>query len=150
MIHDSLNNFGKYASLHPRFAKVAEFLASNNLSELPQGRIEILPNGELFANVQTATGVALESANVEYHRKYIDVQVPLATTEQMGWMPTAKVPASIVYDDEADCGYGPAKPTSYVTVNPGEFTIFFPQDTHAPCIGDGLSMPKVIFKVRVD
>lgn len=150
MIHDTLDNFGKYTCLHPRFSKVAEFLATHNLKDLPQGRVEILPDGELFANVSTATGVALSEANVEYHRKYIDIQIPLETTEQMGWMPTQKVPASIVYDDSGDCGYGPGKPTSYVTVTPGEFTIFFPQDTHAPCIGAGLSMPKVIFKVRVD
>ena len=150
MIHDTLDNFGKYVSLHPRFAKVADFLATHNLSELAQGRVEILPDGELFANVQTATGIALNDANVEFHRKYIDIQIPLATTEQMGWLPTAKAPAALVYNDEGDCAYGPAKPTSYVTVNPGEFTVFFPQDTHAPCIGDGLSMPKVIFKVRVN
>ncbi len=150
MIHDTLSNFQRYVSLHPRFAVVAEFLRSQDLSALAPGRVELLPDGEIYANVQTTTGKSAVDAPMEFHRKYIDIQVPLATPEQMGWLPLGKAPGSLQYDDAKDAALGPATPTSYATVLPGEFTIFFPTDVHAPCIGEGASMPKVIFKVRVD
>lgn len=150
MIHDTLENFGHYLALHPLFATVANYLRSTDLKSLTQGRVEILPNGELFANVDVATGRNCPDALVEYHRKYIDIQIPLAVTEKMGWMPVEKVPAALTYSDERDAGLGKAVPTSWITVTPGEFVIFFPQDAHAPCCAEeGISMPKVIFKVRV-
>lgn len=150
MIHDTLENFERYLALHSRFAKVAEFLRTTDLKTLAPGRVEILPDGELFANVDVATGHKREDALVEYHRKYIDIQVPLAITEQMGWMPVAKIPAALAYSEESDAGLGKAIPTSWGTVAPGEFVIFFPQDAHAPCCAEeGAQMPKVIFKVRV-
>lgn len=150
MIHDSLANFQRYVPLHPHFSVIAEFLRSHDLSALTPGRVDILPDGEIYANVQTATGQSADDALMEFHRKYIDIQVPLATPEQMGWLPLAKAPSSLQYDEAVDAALGSAKPTSYATVLPGEFTIFFPTDVHAPCIGEGASMPKVIFKIRVD
>ena len=150
MIHDTLDNFSRYIPLHPRFAAVAEFLRTHDLAALPEGRVEILPDGEIYANVQTTTGKAASEAPMEFHRKYIDIQVPLATPEQMGWLPLAKAPETLQYDDAKDAALGPATPTTYATVLPGEFTIFFPTDIHAPCIGAGAKMPKVIFKVRVE
>ena len=49
--------------------------------------------------------------------------------------------------EENDAALGPGAHSSVVTVVPGEFVIFFPQDVHAPCIGDGSSMHKIIIKV---
>ena len=33
------------------------------------------------------------------------------------------------------------------TLSPGEFVIFFPEDAHAPCIGEGV-IRKMVAKVR--
>ncbi len=150
MIHDTLENFSLYLPLHPRFAKVAEFLRTTDLRSLPQGRVDILPHGEIFANVQAPTSRTPEATPLEYHRKYIDVQIPLAEPEEMGWLPLAKAPASLTYNPETDAALGPATHTSRPTILPGEFTIFFPQDAHAPCIGDGRPMPKIIIKVLAE
>ena len=37
-------------------------------------------------------------------------------------------------------------PDNYVTVLPGEFVVFFPDDAHAPMIGTGV-VHKVVIKV---
>ncbi|MGN0866072.1 MAG: YhcH/YjgK/YiaL family protein [Oligosphaeraceae bacterium] len=150
MIHDTLENFSLYLPLHPRFAKVAEFLRATDLRALPQGRVDILPGGEIYANVQRPRSRAPEATPLEYHRKYIDVQIPLEEAEVMGWLPLAKAPASLVYNPDTDAALGTASHTSRPTVLPGEFTIFFPQDAHAPCIGDGREMSKIIIKVLAD
>ena len=40
------------------------------------------------------------------------------------------------------------QPTSYVDLLPGDFVILFPEDGHAPFIGDGSPISKLIVKVR--
>lgn len=150
MIHDTLENFPRYFALHPRFAKVWEFLRNPGLASLPEGRVDILPDGEIFANVQTPSSRSAREAPLEFHRKYIDVQVPLSRVEEMGWLPLAQAPATLVYDAGKDLAIGPGGHTSRVAVHPGEFTIFFPQDVHAPCIGDGGPVKKIIVKVLAE
>ena len=44
--------------------------------------------------------------------------------------------------------YGDTKAQTYVTVEPGQFAIFFPQDGHAPCIIDAPEIKKAIFKIK--
>ena len=45
----------------------------------------------------------------------------------------------IKYDGPAD---------TYVTCQPGEMAIFFPQDGHAPCIAGVPELRKAIFKIK--
>jgi YhcH/YjgK/YiaL family protein len=44
--------------------------------------------------------------------------------------------------------YGDTKPQTNVTLKPGQFVIFFPQDGHAPCIIGEKKIKKAIFKVK--
>ena len=44
------------------------------------------------------------------------------------------------YDDE---------PSTYFTLDEGEIGIFFPQDAHAPLVGDG-RVKKAVVKVKVE
>lgn len=39
------------------------------------------------------------------------------------------------------------EPETFYTLRPGQFTIFFPEDGHAPMIGEG-NVRKIIVKVR--
>ena len=52
------------------------------------------------------------------------------------------------YDAEKDIEFFEDVPDSYVTVLPGEFAVFFPEDAHAPLIGTG-EVHKVVIKVPV-
>ena len=52
-------------------------------------------------------------------------------------------------DSEFDISfYGDTKPQTYVTCQPGQMVIFFPQDGHAPCISEKPVIKKAIFKVK--
>jgi len=52
------------------------------------------------------------------------------------------------YNEEKDVTKYPGlQGGSYVTCKPGEFAIFFPQDGHQPCIGQG-TIHKAIFKIK--
>ena len=67
--------------------------------------------------------------------------------ETYGYLPLADLPEA-EYNAEKDVTkYPGAKAETYVNCKPGEFAIFWPQDGHQPCIGEG-DIHKAIFKVK--
>ena len=148
MILDTIDNLEKHVSLNPNFVKVVEFLQNSNLQELPLGRNEIC--GELvFANVVEAKPKNKENAQIEIHRKYIDVHVPLSGNEVVGYTPLQELPnAEFVEADDAALYPATLAARDYFNVKKGEFAIFFPQDGHAPAITDA-PLKKIIVKVAM-
>jgi YhcH/YjgK/YiaL family protein len=94
-------------------------------------------------------GKSKDAAKMETHNKYIDIQMPLTTTETMGWKATKELKKiTQPYNEEKDITFFADTPTTYIQVQPGEFAIFFPEDGHAPGIAEG-NFKKVIVKVRI-
>lgn len=84
---------------------------------------------------------------METHNDFIDIQIPLSGEEVMGYMPRTDLPEA-AYNAEKDITFYEGLATDYLTVKPGMFAIFFPEDAHAPGVTpDGVR--KVIVKVRV-
>ena len=132
MIHDTLLQFARYQTLHPRFAEIAQWLERTDLGTLPLGQHEILPNGEAFVNVQEVEVRPQAEIPAECHRKYIDIQIPLSGVERMGWQPLADFPKEVPFSVEKDVALAQLPATDWVMVRPGEFVIFFPTDVHTP------------------
>ena len=128
MVIDTLENLEKYVSLNPLFNDVVDFLKSNDL------------------NIQVAKGKSCESALLETHKKMIDIQIPLSTSETYGYTPLKDLPEA-EYNEEKDITKYEGAAATYVTCKPGEFAMFFPQDGHAPCISEQAEIKKAIFKV---
>lgn len=147
MIIDTLDNLNKYAALNPLFTDVIEFLNSHDFRTLEAGKYPI-KDKDLFMNLQVAAGRSKEAAFLETHIEMIDIQIPISCAETFGYTPLCDLP-DFEYNTEKDITkYGDTKPQTYVTVNPGQFAIFFPQDGHAPCITDEPEIRKAIFKVK--
>ena len=148
MIIDTLDNLGKYVALNPLFADVVEFLKSHDLQTMEVGKYPI-KDKDLFLNLSLTKQRTKETAFLETHIDMIDIQVPITCAETFGYSPLFDLPA-FEYNAEKDITkYGDTKPQTYVTVNPGQFAIFFPQDGHAPCIIEEEEIKKAIFKVKV-
>ena len=145
MIIDTLDNLAKYVSLNPLFNDVVEFLKNNDLDKLEAGKT-MIKGTDLFVNIQEAKGKTKEVALLETHKKMIDIQIPLSTSETFGYTPLGDLPES-EYNAEKDITKYEGLAETYVTCKPGEFAIFFPQDGHAPCISDEPTIKKAIFKV---
>lgn len=147
MIIDTIGNLGKYVALNPLFADVIEFLKNNDLRTMEEGKYPI-KDKNLFLSVQVAKQRTKESAFIETHIEMVDIQIPISCAETYGYSPLCDLP-EFEYDAEMDMTkYGDTKPQTYVTIKPGQFVIFFPQDGHAPCIIDEQEIKKVIFKVK--
>ncbi|GAA4746658.1 YhcH/YjgK/YiaL family protein [Flavisolibacter ginsenosidimutans] len=148
MIVDSLANSDKYVSLHPRFAKAFEFIKSQNLESIEVGKYPI-DGAELHASVSNKDGVKAEDAKFEAHNHFIDIQVCPAGSEQIGWKPRSKcVDPKGDYNAEKDVTFFNDKPDTYFSLNAGQFAIFYPEDVHAPMIGEG-PVKKLVVKVKI-
>lgn len=147
MIIDELKHLKDYESLNPLFSKVVEFINQHDLNTLEEGKHEIVGK-DLFVNIQTAKGKTPDEAVIETHNKMIDIQIPLSAAETYGYTPREALPEA-AYNEEKDITKIPGLAAeSYVTAQPGCFTIFFPQDGHAPCIAGVDEIKKAIFKVK--
>lgn len=149
MVLDSLENLKNYEGLNPHFSKVISFIENSDLTTLPIGRNEIC--GDLvYANVMEAKPKTKEEAFIEIHRKYIDIQIPISHDEIMGYTPIAELPSADYSDADDVAIYPVGMPArDYFNVHKGEFTIFFPQDGHAPAI-TATPLKKVVIKVAVE
>lgn len=147
MVVDTFENLEKYASLNPLFAEAVAFLQSHDLQGMEIGKTELKAK-ELMVNVAQTAPKTKEEARLEAHRAFIDIQIPLSGAETMGYTPVKDcVPADAAYNEEKDIVFFEGLAESYVTVKPGMFAIFFPQDGHAPGITpDGVK--KVVVKVK--
>ena len=146
MIIDKLENIGMYASVNPLFAQAIEFLKSTDLNAHELGKV-VLKEGELFVNFAAARPKTKDDAKIETHNNFIDIQIPLTGTELMGYMPRTDL-AEAEYNAEKDVTFYPGHATDYLTVKPGMFAIFFPEDAHAPGVTE-VELKKVIVKVRM-
>lgn len=146
MIVDTLANLGKYVSLNPLFADVVTYLQNHSLNTHEIGKFPI-KGEDLFVNCTISKGKTKEQARIESHDRMIDIQIPVSAPETMGYTAREALPEA-EYNAEKDITFYPGLAKTYVTVQPGEFAIFFPQDGHAPCVTDEPEIRKVIFKVK--
>lgn len=148
MILDSIKNSDRYNSLHPLFSKAFEYIRSLDFSNLETGKTEI-QGRDLFVSISESNLNNEEDAKLEVHNKYIDIQIPVSKPEGFGWISRKdmKNPKD-GFNTEKDVQFFSDKPESYFDVCPGSFVIFFPEDGHAPCIGQG-SVLKIVVKVLV-
>lgn len=149
MIFDTIANADRYVVLHPLFAKAFEFIRTTDLNTLAPGRYPIVGE-DLFAIVEHVPGRPRESAQLECHRKYIDIQLVLEGLDEMGWkpLPDCRDPVSD-YRAEKDIQFFRDAPAAWIATPPGAFCIFFPQDAHAPLVSAD-HIRKVIFKVAAN
>ncbi len=150
MIIDNLSNAEKYFCVHPLFARAFEYIASQNLETIEAGKYEI-HGEELKAIVSNKQGMteAESAAKFECHNKHIDIQVCINGKEQMGWKPRDTcTQQKVEYNPEKDVVFYNDTPDMYFGLTNGQFVIFFPEDVHAPMIGDG-EIRKMVVKVKI-
>jgi biofilm protein TabA len=148
MIIDSLENSGKYISLHPRFAKAFEYLKTVDLATIEVGKYPI-DGKDIHASVSAKDGVTKDAAKFEAHDHYIDIQVCPSGTETLGWKPREECSdIKEPYNSEKDVTFFNDKPGTYFQLHAGQFAIFYPEDVHAPMIGEGV-IRKLVIKVKL-
>jgi YhcH/YjgK/YiaL family protein len=149
MIIDTLNNASKYTGLHPLFAIAFDYISQNDIAHLPDGVSEIAEGLKVIVN--TANGKTAEAslAKFECHDKNIDIQFCVKGLETIAWKPREKCATpNGEYNPEKDVRFFSDAPDMSFQLTDNQFAIFFPEDVHAPMIGDG-EIKKIVIKVKI-
>jgi biofilm protein TabA len=148
MIFSNLSNAGRYATLHPLFPHAFEYIRNTDLHALAPGHYPIVGD-DLFVIVEHEQGRTRAEAQLECHRRYIDIQLVLAGVDEMGWKPLTdcREPAGD-FSAEKDIRFFRDAADTWITTPPGAFCIFFPEDAHAPLVSTG-RIRKAVFKVAL-
>lgn len=148
MILTTLADSGRIEPLHPLFERFFDYVKEHDLLHAPLGRIEV-DGDRLFINNVEATLADAATQPLEAHREYIDIHVVLDGEERFGWRPLADCAAvRQSYDPAADCALYADRPSSWLTLRPGQAAIVFPEDPHAPVVGEG-RVRKLIGKIKL-
>ncbi len=146
MIYDSLSNLSCYRAMIPSFELVEDFL-KGDLSSLADGRYEIDGNN-LYASIDSYSVKPFSRAAVkrsdsypslfESHDRYIDIQIAFVGAELCGIYPDASALEVVTpYDAERDIRFLEwGEGFSLLSLRPGRFAVFYPQDAHMPCLAD--------------
>lgn len=149
MIVDTIRNAPKYFSAHPLFAKAFEYISQTDLVNATDGKGDIADGLKfIFSN---APGKTKETslAKFECHNKNIDIQLCIDGVETIGWKPRERcVIPNGEYNSEKDVQFYHDAPDTFFQLTNGQFAIFFPEDVHAPMIGEG-NIRKLVIKVRI-
>lgn len=148
MICDRIANAQRYAALHPDFADAFRLLQTLDFAALPDGQVPLdNPNIRLFIGSEPMRTRA--QAQPEKHNRHIDIQVPISGAEEYGWINAGSLKNGLGYNDKRDIEFFDCEPTTWLTVDVGEFALFFPNDAHAPLVGTEPTIRKAVFKITV-
>jgi biofilm protein TabA len=149
MIIDTLANASKYTSLNPLFAQAFDYIKKQDLVNLPVGVSEIGEGLKMIVSVGNGKTQAVSLEKFECHDKNIDIQICVNGLETIGWKPREKcVLPNGDYNTEKDVRFFNDSPDMYFQLTDHQFGIFYPEDVHAPMIGEG-EIKKVVIKVKI-
>lgn len=133
MIVDRLHNYRCYP-----FGKAWQ-VAFDFLLSLPRDAEEKkypLLGDDLFAIVMSYETCAPETAEIEAHRKYLDIQMVISGEEGIGWCQADALEIDVPYDasKDAELYKHPEQGLLRVDLFPGNFMALFPHDAHMPSL----------------
>jgi YhcH/YjgK/YiaL family protein len=149
MIIDTLSNASKYFSVHSLFARAFEYIHQTDLANAADGKSDIVEG--LKAIISNAPGKTKEAslAKFECHDKNIDIQFCIKGLETIGWKPRERCTTpNGDYNTEKDVRFFSDAPDTFFQLTDRQFAIFFPEDVHAPMIGEG-EIKKLVIKVKI-
>ena len=138
MIYASLNAKKGNYQYPAAIATALEFLAKPETAELPVGRYE-LDGDNIFVLIQDQTTAPVENKRAESHRKEVQGYAPLLPGV------TGEEPAG-----KDNIFYADVENEQFVTLHPGEFTVFFTNDIHRPncTMDEPVNIHKAVVKIK--
>jgi biofilm protein TabA len=149
VILDSLNIFPRYCAINPQFNAVLSFVNKTNLSTVDIGRLEL--DESAHALVSEYQSKPVSDCFIECHRKFIDLQMVIQGVEKIGVCNASNCTEITAYDPEKDFQKLEGE-LDFITLKPGLFAVFFPQDGHMPGICSGKTpekVRKIVFKIPI-
>ena len=153
MIFDKMENLSLYAPLFSGSEAVVRFLAEAMVKTPAPGKYE-LDGKNVYVNIQEYAPRCFNPDKLEYHRKYIDIQLLFEGREELYYAPLDGLATVMEYNAEKDCGLSriptPEAGTRF-ELSRGNFVLLFPGEGHLPCVGDPAEhVVKAVVKIAVE
>ncbi len=139
-------------AFHPVLQQGLDWFAKRDLGELAAGRYEI--DGELmYVMIQEPETVTRDQRQSEHHAMYVDVQVLIEGDEELHIVARQSSGNLRVKDElrEKDFAlYDTVADESEITIRPGMFLVYFPNDLHRPACSrtGGTKLKKAVMKIH--
>ena len=147
MIFDRIENLMRYSALLPNLDKVAAYIKEGNYNF--EGGIVNLHGDALYVSPFEGVGKERHEARLEAHCRYIDLQLLIKGSEEIGWSPLSLCHQAVAsYSQEKDIIFYNDPVRDFLKLTPGYFAVFFPEDAHAPLVG--AEIQKLVFKFSVE
>lgn len=152
MIYDRLENAASYFSSEA-WNKAIEYVRSAP-ADLEDGVYPLMGN-DVVARVMSYSTKHFQETVLESHKKYVDLQVLLAGREFGEVSSASEMSIRTPYAEEQDVAfYFPDALGCYcrMTLEPGRFAVFFPQDAHRTQLrveSTAEQVKKVVVKIAV-
>lgn len=129
-----------------------EFLESGSVADLAAGRYPL--DGErMYVVIAQDLTRAVETAQFEAHRKYIDLHYLIRGSELIGSESAARLREAKPYAPEVEAALY-ERPPEYESFNmqPGNFVVFFPGQAHMPgcAVGQSAEIKKAVVKILAE
>lgn len=152
MIYDNLSNIDLYQGISKDIYAGLIFLKQAN-ADIESGTY--LLSSRVKAVVSEYETVLENQYGYEAHKCFIDIQCVLKGKEKVSCQPIEQLNVTKPYSEERDAAFYTASKKhqpSTLSLRPGYFAIFFPQDGHMPqlCIERPQMVKKVVVKVKVE
>ncbi len=152
MIYSSIYAKADWDKYPEAIRRALEYLKSRDFTRMECGTYPI-QGKDIYALVQQVTTAPREDKKPEIHKKYVDIQFLAAGRERIGYaVDTGKYPVVSQKEENDIYFYGAIENENFVSVRPGDYSIFFPEDIHCPgCMADGPeTIRKVVIKISLD
>ncbi|MCX5633628.1 MAG: YhcH/YjgK/YiaL family protein [Phycisphaerae bacterium] len=150
MVLDIIKNYTHYEKMSPLIARALKIAAQTDFEKLQDGKYEV-DSDKLFYIVQRyKTKPATDK--IEAHRKYIDIQLIVKGSEQIGYEPIYQLKTHTPYNEEKEVEFFFADGNiTFLNMTKGSFAIFWPSDAHMPgCqMNESQEVLKIVFKIRI-
>ena len=154
MIVDRLDNWNTYFR-NPVWETI--FVQLQALNENMPAMEKKIKDDDIILKVFSHETIAPNTpeAQLESHKKYIDIHTTITKSERIDWYPAAGLKIIKPYDAAEDAVYYERPQTACASLNmyPGIFTVFWPGDAHMPRLqvaGKPELIKKAVMKVSID
>ena len=141
-------NIERYENIHPNISTALILLQNmKKIQNLKMGDMNLFPD-EVIVYVLSKESHYREEAEMEIHKKFMDIHYMICEAERCGIAPLPKE-SEIDYSDETDNGFWKCEDTYNVRIGKGEFYAVWPMEPHCPLCNAGEQKETVLGKINL-
>ena len=145
MISDKIENLNLYKQI-PEYALT---FIKDLKKDIPCGKYTLINKD--YANIEIYNTKSVTDAKFESHKNYIDIQLLLSGTERIYIQNSQNLNTYIPYDEKRDIEFysNDVSKSDFITLDTTNFVMLYPHEAHAPQVGTGKEVKKVVIKLEV-